>query len=435
MKYAKYFLSAVLLFSVSFVVAQTTNTGSVQIMPVRGQEMMGPQMMGPQMMGPMQGGPMMGGQGGPGMEGQQYGPPPEVSPRELRRMQRGASGLEKILQMVKKQMDKARAKGVVPNEECTAVAQELSDIITTIKSATIDNWMEVGPQMMNMGTIMPKIDECVRSWAMVDQAKKVFKQADTFVAKLGNQLTRIEAKATKAGLESLVNEIKTAISGLKDDLNNIKEQFKIDTSVVEELQGWFESARETQEKIVNLNQVIPLIKKASGFLKTAVNKEKIYAKKIAVLEKKGEDIAEARDLLAQLQEARADIEAAVSEKDKDYETIGEAMANYFEIVSQLNQILGGRAQIMPVPFAIPGVEVPTFQVPKSFNMFMQGPPMGGPEGGPQGSMMQQGPMMQPPMMGPQMMQPQPMGPQLLERLTPQQKEALKANILNLFKIR
>jgi hypothetical protein len=384
------------------------------------------------MMGP--GMPMMR-PGGPGMGEQQFGPPPEISQRELRRMQKEANGLEKILTMVKNQIAKAEAKGVTPSQECKDAVDELSKIINAVKSATLDNWMEVGPQMMGLGQIMPQIEKCVREFAMVSQSTQVFKQAEKFIGNLENQVNRIEPKALEAGLNNSITEIKSETSNLRNELNTIKEQFKTDTgAAIENLPDWFESARETQEKINNLRQIIPMLKRVPGFLKSADSKEKMYTKKIAALEKKGEDVVEAKELLEQLQDIRKNIEAAI--REKDFESVPERMADYFEIARELEKIFSGGPRMTPAPFEEMGIKVPEFNVPRSFEKFMQQPSqMMGPQMGPMGGSM----------MGPGGQQPgmMPGGPggmfqflqQMLDKFTPEMKANVRDAVLKHFNVR
>lgn len=467
MKYIKYFLPAVVILGVGFTSAQIDNQmmgpnqggymmGPQMNYPV-GDQMTGPQMMGPQMGGPMIGpnqGPMMGpGFGGP-MDGQmmgpgfggpqmgpnqgfggpgdgEMGPPPEVrarEEREFKNLKKESKKFEKIVAMFEKQIAQLRSKynAELP-PECGEALATLKDIVSSINTA--EEFSDLMDKMMDMGTTMDTMQQCMRTSELIKKAPQAFKQAGNELKRLIKEFDRLKKTAVKANIDaSKITEIETLISDLQTSLSKIQEDFKTNPEAIDEFQQeFFPKMGEAWQDIDILRRLVQGIQRVKPFLKSADRELKNITRRIATLQRKDIDVSEVQEILSQLQEKLNEIKVMVNERN--YEDLSDEMSVYFELKYELDQKLlelGGGTREEYVPQGFEGFFQPMMQVPQSFQQFMQAPSMGPSSSGRTG-VNPVGESNPQPLPGPTM----PSGSQFIERLTPQDKNALRANIIYL----
>lgn len=185
-----------------------------------------------------------------------------------------------------------------------------------------------------MQTMMPKLE-------MLARMPQMIKKADKEIVKLEKAYKTMSAKATRAKVDvtSVLQEWQTAIDEMKADLAAAKTgEFGEDDDPMQSLS---DNVFDRMEETWRYNQTIDMVLNIKRNLKQVATAIKRYEKTIPKLEKKKEDMTEAKSLLADMKAKYDELNnLAASGVDPDeMEVALDDMDNYMEMQEQIEELL------------------------------------------------------------------------------------------------
>lgn len=344
------------------------------------------QMYGPQM-GPQSGGE--GQMGQPGQNGPQMGPSDEerqkmddkrqemdkqMRAKGFESMKRGVKQFAKALNSVQARIDKLGKQNVpVPVEmkEKIAQAKIAVDAILAAKDPEeaqdqMEVMQEAGDMMQN---IMPKLEMLARLPQMVKKAEKEIFRIEKAYKTMSTKATRAKVDVT-----SVLQKWQAAIDEMKADLTEAKAgEFGVDE---DPMQSLGDSVFDRLEEVWRYNQIIDMVLNVKRNLKQVSVAIKRYEKIVPKLEKKGEDMTEAKSFLAEMKAKYDEVNnLATSGVDPDeIEAMLDEMSAYMEMQQQIEELLHLNSpsvfdQEMKAP--VQGGSMPKLNMPQLDKLLLQ----------------------------------------------------------------
>ncbi len=310
-----------------------------------------------QMFGPGMG-PQSGGEGQMGQPGQfngsQMGPSDEergqmdakrqevdkqMRAKGLENMKRGVKQFAKALNSVQARIDKLEKQNVtVPTEMKEKIAQAKTAVEAILAAQDPEEaqdqmqaMQETGDMMQN---IMPKLE-------MLARLPQMLKKADKEVVRLEKAYKTMSAKATRAKVDvsNVLQKWQATIDEMRAELVKAKAgEFSEDE---DPMQTIGENVFNRLEEAWRYNQTIDMVLNIKRNLKQVASVLKRYERIMPKLEKKGEDMTEAKSLLAEMKAKYDEVNnLATSGVDSDeMEAVLENMGTYMEMQEELEDLL------------------------------------------------------------------------------------------------
>lgn len=373
-----------------------------QAMGTEGQGMMGGQQGGQQMGGQNNqwGGPgMMGGQQGmmngqqggqgmmgPGGQGGQFGPSEEdmqkmdkqreeqekkMRMKGLQQAQKGMKNFLKSLKMTQTKMANMEKKGtVIPAD----LKGKIETAIATLESIiNAKEWSEeIEEKMMSMQEIGDGMQDIMPRLEMLSRLPQMVKKAQSEIKRLEKSYASAVKKTARAKVDvsSILGQWQAAIEELKSNLAAAASG-QLGEEGEDPMQAIGEGVFENLENAWRYDQIIRMVLDVKRNLRNVEAMLKKYEKQIARLEKKGEDMSEARELLALMKEGYAEVKDIAWDKlePEEIEDFMSGLENYMEMQQQMEEMLdlGGPSmfeqQMKQGPAKedkMPGMNIPDF---------------------------------------------------------------------------
>lgn len=339
-------------------------------------------MMGPGGQGNF-GGEGMNGQGG---QGGQFGPSDEqmekmekqreeqekkMRMRGLQQAKKGMTGFLKALKMVQVKIAKFEKQGIPVSADIKSKIDEAVATIETIINATemTDEIQEKMESMQEMGDIMQDI---MPKLEMMSRLPQMLKKAQGEIKRLETAYNRAVKKASRAKVDvsSLLDKWQAAITELKSNLAAAASgQFGEGD---DPMQAIGEGVFENLEGAWRFDQIVMMVLDVKRNLRNVEGMLKKYEKQIARLEKKGEDMSEAKELLALMKEKYAEVKDLAWDKlePEEIEDFMNGLDGYMEMQQQMEEMLdlGGPSifekEMKRAPSKedkMPGLNMPDFE--------------------------------------------------------------------------
>ena len=323
------------------------------------------------------------GQGG--QQGGQFGPSDEemekmekmrdaqekkMRMKGLQQAKKGMGHFLKALKMVQAKIAKFEKQGIPVSAEIKSKIDEAVATLEAIINATemTDEIQEKMESMQEMGDvmqdIMPKLE-------MMSRLPQMLKKAQTEIKRLETAYNRAVKKATRAKVDvsSLLEKWQVAIAELK---NNLAAAASGQLGEGDDpMQAIGEGVFENLEGAWRYDQIIMMVLDVKRNLRNVEAMLKKYEKQIARLEKKGEDMSDAKELLAMMKEKYIEVKDMAWDKleSEEIEDFMSGLDGYMEMQEQMEEMLnlGGPSmfekEMKRAPSKedkMPGMNIPDF---------------------------------------------------------------------------
>lgn len=353
-----------------------------QSMGTSGQGMMGPNNQGGQMGGQQGGFGMNGQQGGQGMMG---GPSDEqmekmekqreeqekkMRAKGLQQAKKGMANFLKSLKMTQTKIAKMEKQGIVVPADLKGKIEEAIAALETIINAK--EWSEeIEEKMMSMQEIGDGMQEIMPRLEMLSRLPQMVKKAQSEIKRLEKAYASAVKKATRAKVDvsSILGQWQAAIEELKSNLAAAASgQFE---EGEDPMQAIGEGVFENLENAWRFDQIIRMVLDVKRNLRNVESMLKKYETNIARLEKKGQDMSEAKELLATMKEAYAVVKDMAWDKlePEEIDDFMNDLDGYMQMQQQMEEMLnmGGPSmfeqQMKQGPAKedkMPGMNIPDF---------------------------------------------------------------------------
>lgn len=317
-----------------------------------------------------------GGQGGPSdeqmekMEKQREEQEKKMRAKGLNQAKKGMTNFLKSLKMTQTKITKMEKQGItVPAD----LKGKIEVAIATLESIiNAKEWSEeIEEKMMSMQEIGDGMQEIMPRLEMLSRLPQMVKKAQSEIKRLEKSYASAVKKATRAKVDvsSILGQWQAAIEELKNNLATAASgQFE---EGEDPMQAIGEGVFENLESAWRFDQIIRMVLDVKRNLRDVQSMLKKYEKNIVRLEKKGQDMAEAKDVLDMMKEKFVEVKDIAWDKlePEEIEDFMNGLEGYMEMQQQMEEMLnlGGPSmfeqQMKQGPAKedkMPGMNVPDF---------------------------------------------------------------------------
>ncbi|MEK7189709.1 MAG: hypothetical protein AAB666_01875 [Patescibacteria group bacterium] len=340
-------------------------------------------------------GSMMGpnGQGG---QGGQFGPSDEemekmekmrdaqeqkMRMKGLNQAKKGMTNFLKSLKMTQTKITKMEKQGIVVPAD---LKSKIETAIATLESIiNAKEWSEeIEEKMMSMQEIGDGMQDIMPRLEMLSRLPKMVKKAQSEIKRLEKSYASAVKKAARAKVDvsSILGQWQAAIEELKSNLAAAASgQFE---EGEDPLQAIGEGVFENLESAWRFDQIIRMVLDVKRNLRDVESMLKKYEKNIVRLEKKGQDMTEAKEVLVMMKEKFVEVKDIAWDKlePEEIEDFMSGLEGYMEMQQQMEEMLdfGGPSmfekQMKQGPAKedkMPGMNIPDFDKLMKANEDMQ----------------------------------------------------------------
>lgn len=334
---------------------------------------------GQQGQGDQQGGPGMmgqGGQGGPSdeqmekMEKQREEQEKKMRAKGLNQAKKGMTNFLKSLKMTQTKITKMEKQGIVIPAD---LKSKIEVAIATLESIiNAKEWSEeIEEKMMSMQEIGDGMQDIMPRLEMLSRLPQMVKKAQSEIKRLEKAYASAVKKTTRAKVDvsSILGQWQAAIEELKSNLATAASgQFE---EGEDPMQAIGEGVFENLESAWRFDQIIRMVLDVKRNLRDVESMLKKYEKNIVRLEKKGEDMSEAKEVWAMMKEKFVEVKDIAWDKlePEEIEDFMSGLEGYMEMQQQMEEMLnlGGPSmfeqQMKQGPAKedkMPGLQMPNF---------------------------------------------------------------------------
>jgi hypothetical protein len=257
----------------------------------------------------------------------------------LRDMKKSVRSFERFLIMLESRVKKVEKQGIIVVQSVKDLIVKAKDLIARAKEAkTYDEAKEIMDQMPGLGEELNEALPRLEQLARLPEALKVINRRVAEVER-AIKTTTATAKRLKIDAADEIEKMKSLLAEAKEAIAKLK------TGSMEDADTFFDYIQESIMEKLNeafmSSQMIQTVANVKKYTNKVAADLKRFERRIVQLEKKGEDMSEARALLDEAKNYLAELRAAGAKKltaDAADEII-EYLGSLFNLDDQLEEVL------------------------------------------------------------------------------------------------
>lgn len=252
----------------------------------------------------------------------------EMKARQLAQMKRGFRGMESGIRQVQKTIDRLAKNGITVPAEDTALIQEVTSALQTLKSATdINETTEAALEVMKDKG--PEIGEIGRRLGQLEQWPKALSQAEKQVKRINTALERAKKKKGVSEFGNVVSQVEAKVAEVRATYEELKAlgaagEFE---DAMDVMQDFFEQTGEVAREVGMLEQLANI----SKMIRSGEKEIARFEKEVKRVGKKGADVSSVLSLIAEGRGKLAELKALGSRTDTEPD-------DFFDLMQALDEI-------------------------------------------------------------------------------------------------